>query len=173
MNHNLANPFLLAAEAFCYPAPGLLEALLSGLAGLPAKPETNGIERFLAQVRGLSLSEWEELYTRTFDLNPPSAPYIGFHMWGESYQRGNFMALMNRALMENEIEMEGELPDHVIPVLRYLGRVDQPLPELREVLQPGFERIRTGLHKADPENPYLLLFDSLQELYSGLVKETA
>ena len=128
----------LLADAFCYPAPGRLEALQAGLAALPpgrrqgrlSLPSSSSIGR-------LSLGEWEELHTRTLDLNPPAAPYVGFQIWGESYQRGAFLSKMNRALAEAGVDPDGELPDHLIPVLRYLAATPDPLPELVEVLGPG------------------------------------
>jgi nitrate reductase molybdenum cofactor assembly chaperone NarJ/NarW len=49
----------------------------------------------------------------------------------------------------------GELPDHLAPILRYLGCTTQPLPELVEVLQPALERMTAGLRRAEPDNPYL------------------
>ena len=52
----------------------------------------------------LSLGEWEELHTRTLDLNPPAAPYVGYQIWGDSYQRGAFLAKMNRALVEAGVD---------------------------------------------------------------------
>ena len=127
----------------------------------------------MKKIRPLSPGEWEELYTRTLDLNPPSAPYVGFQTWGESYQRGAFLSKMNRELLENGIDLQGELPDHLIPVLRYLGQVSEPLPELIEVLGPAVQRMTAGLRKADPDNPYLDLFEAVQSLCNALEKEPA
>ena len=72
------------------------------------------------------------------------------------------MAKMNRELMKADIDPEGELPDHLIPILRYLGQTAQPLPELVEVLDPAIQRMIGGLRSADPTNPYLDLFESAQ-----------
>lgn len=165
--------FLLAAEALCYPGPGQLETLQSGLDALADPPGAHAIRRFIDRLGARKLSEQEELYTRTFDLNPPGAPYLGYQVWGETYQRGAFLATLNRALLENEIETEGELPDHLIPVLRYLGKVERPLPELLWTLQQALQRMKDALKKADPDNPYLLLLDGVQDLCSQFVKEAA
>ncbi|MCC6146730.1 MAG: nitrate reductase [Anaerolineaceae bacterium] len=163
----------LLAEAFCYPTQGQLTFLKQGLEILPASQQKEFIASFVKKISRLSTGEWEELYTRTLDLNPPAAPYIGFQTWGESYQRGAFLAQMNRVLAENEIDLQGELPDHVIPVLRYLGKVGQPLPELVEVLEPAIQHIITGLQKADSGNPYLDLLKAVQSLCNRLEKEQA
>lgn len=167
------NVYTLLAEAFCYPAPGHLAALEKGLETLPAGIQKQSLASFIGKIRARSLGEWEELHTRTLDLNPPSAPYIGYQTWGESYQRGAFLSKMNRELMDAGVDTQGELPDHLIPVLRYLGQATEPLPELVEVLDPAIQRITTGLRKADPGNPYLDLLVAAQSLCNGLKKEPA
>lgn len=162
----------LLAEAFCYPGPEQLKFLETGLAILPVSPQKEKAAAFIKKIKRLSLGEWEELYTRTLDLNPPAAPYIGFQTWGESYQRGTFLSKMNRTLMEAGIDLQGELPDHLIPVLRYLGQISQPLPDLIEVLAPAMQRMTKELRKADPGNPYLDLFEAVESLCNELKKES-
>jgi len=148
----------LLAEACRYPQPGLIEQLEAGLTEADRSPEREALSKFVHKVSKLSLSEWEELYTRTLDLSPEVAPYIAFQVWGESYQRGEFMSKMNRVLFEQGIETEGELPDHLIPVLRYLSITDNPFPELVEHFEPAVKRMANELRKKDAKNPYNHLF---------------
>ncbi len=168
-----ANPYEVLAAAFCYPDTGHIEFLSEGAEFLPAGAVRKAFLSFLQRIGGLPLSDWEELHTRTLDLNPPSAPYFGFQTWGESYQRGAFLAALNHELAVEDIDAEGELPDHLIPVLRYLGRSHAPLPELVEILEPVMARLISVLHKSDPDNPYLDLFHAVQELIESMPKETA
>jgi nitrate reductase delta subunit len=72
------------AEAFRYPAPGHLAALRRQTAALPAGAVRSKLETFIEQVAGLSLGEWEELCTRTLDLNPAAPPYVGYAIWGDN-----------------------------------------------------------------------------------------
>lgn len=167
-----ANIENLLAEALCYPGPDQLTFLEKGIEMIPEGPQKNFLISFVKKIKPLSQGEWEELYTRTLDLNPPAAPYIGFQTWGESYQRGVFLSKMNRTLLEAGIDLQGELPDHLIPVLHYLGQVKEPLPELIEVLGPAVKRITNGLRKADPDNPYLDLLEAIKSLYNALEKES-
>jgi len=148
----------LLAEAYRYPQSGLLEQLETGLAETSRSPAREALAKFVYKVSKLSMSEWEELYTRTLDLSPEVAPYIAFQIWGESYQRGEFMSKMNRALFEQGIETEGELPDHLIPVLRYLSVTDNPFPELVEHFEPAVKRMLAVLREKDSKNPYNHLF---------------
>jgi nitrate reductase molybdenum cofactor assembly chaperone NarJ/NarW len=162
--------YLLFAESFRYPAPGRLEILERGLDSLKGDAQP-GYAAFVQGIRLLTLPEWEELYTRTWDLNPTSAPYIGYQIWGENYQRGNFMAAVNRVILEKQVDADGELPDHLIPVLRYLADDPAPLPELLEIFPAAIERIHNALQKAEPENPFTRLVESLLAYYKG--RETA
>ena len=161
-------PYELLAEAFQYPAPGRIELLREGCNQLPPGAVRKALHGFLQAISRLRLGEWEELHTRTLDLNPPAAPYIGFQMWGESYQRGAFLAKMNRALWEARVDDGGELPDHLIPVLRYLSTAAAPMPELVEVLEPAVQRMITALKKADPHNPYTLLLEAVALASEGI-----
>ncbi|MEJ2707572.1 MAG: hypothetical protein P8074_08165 [Anaerolineales bacterium] len=153
--------FTWIANAFRYPAPGSLEHLRNSQSEVPTGAVKHACSAFLAQIERLSLSQWEELYTRTLDLNPQTAPYVGFQTWGENYQRGQFLASLNQAYQPLDIDLDGELPDHIVPILRYLEAEPQPIPELVEVLEPSIKRMAGILRKADPQNPYLDLFEAV------------
>jgi len=154
------NVFALLAQALMYPRPGLLEELRAGLAGLRSGPAREGLAAFIRKIAPLSLAEWEELATRTLDLNPAAAPYVGFQIWGESYPRGEFMAQLSHALREHHIDTDGELPDHLVPILRYLAATDAPLPGLSERLQVAVDHMIATLREADRDNPYISLYEA-------------
>ncbi|MFN8404351.1 MAG: hypothetical protein U0V48_12470 [Anaerolineales bacterium] len=54
-------------------------------------------EKFANAIEGYSPQRMQELFTTTFDMQPVCYPYIGFHLYGESYKRGAFMAQLNEA----------------------------------------------------------------------------
>lgn len=153
--------FDVFAQALSYPAPSRLEALKIDAGLLHSSEIKKPFQRYLLQIEALTLGEWEELYTHTFDLNPVVTPYVGFQIWGDSYKRGNFMALLNRSMSEHGLSPNGELPDHLVPILKYLASTSQPLPELMEVLEPSLERMLESLRKNFPKNPYISLFESI------------
>lgn len=161
----------LIAEGFRYPAPGHLAAMQKALQDLPESSEKRCLAAFLANAAKLTLGSWEELHTRTLDLNPPAAPYIGFQTWGESYQRGEFLSKMSREMMENDIDPDGELPDHLISVMRYLARAKSPLPELLQVIEPAVQRMYDALRQADADNPYLDLLEGTRDVCRMIQKE--
>ncbi len=166
-------PWEIVAQAFCYPAPGQHDWLRNAVAQMPAGLARSALEAYWQGVSDLPLGKWEELHTRTLDLNPPAAPYVGFQTWGESYQRGTFLSKLNRELMKAQVDPAGELPDHLIPVLRYLGRAPDPLPDLVTAFDTALQRMIDGLRKVDPRNPYISLLEAAQVLGHSLNKEAA
>jgi nitrate reductase delta subunit len=154
------------AEALRYPAAGRLETLHSGLARLPDGPAKRGLADFIQRIEKLSLAEWEEIYTHTLDLSPTIAPYVGYQMWSDSYKRGSFMAKINREMQELGIEKDGDLPDHLVPILRYLDASAEPgitpIVELVEVFEPAVQKMRKGLRKTEPNNPYVYLLEAVR-----------
>jgi nitrate reductase delta subunit len=154
--------FGVIAKALQYPRPGQFEALQREWRGLPSGDFKKELGRFLERIEPLSLGEWEELHTRTWDLNPQAIPYVGFHRWGESYQRGNFMSRLNREMAALNVERKGELPDHLAPVLRYLEVTNSPLPEVMENLLLSLKAMSESLKKAERDNPYRWLLNATE-----------
>ena len=105
--------------------------------------------------------------TRTLDLSPAAAPYVGFQIWGESYQRGEFMAKLNHAMADLDIDPEGELPDHLVPILRYLAVADAPLPELAGHLQTVVGKMIAILREKERGNPYIHIYEAVLAASGG------
>ncbi len=76
--------------------------------------------QFAESIKGLESWQLEELFTRTFDINPSCALEIGWHLYGESYERGNFLVRMRQEMNRLGIPDSGELPDHLTNVLAVL-----------------------------------------------------
>jgi nitrate reductase assembly molybdenum cofactor insertion protein NarJ len=74
--------------------------------------------------------------------------------WGENYRRGSFMAALKADMERHDVDLGGELPDHIEPILRYVAEVAEPLEELTEVLAGAVTTMGETLHEADPDNPY-------------------
>lgn len=153
--------YAILAEALRYPCPGLANNLQAGIHAFPEGTARKALERFVQAVQKLSLGEWEEMYTRTLDLSPAVAPYIGYQLWGDGYPRGNFMAALNRAYRDAGVEVDGELPDHLGAVLAFLGSGALPPPELVEAFDPAIQKMLATLKKNEAENPFADLLEAV------------
>ena len=145
----------VVALALRYPTHDGMVALHSGVAALPKGGAEREMRRFIKDIDKMSFEDLEVLYTSTFDLNPVVAPYVGHLVWADSYERGGFMAKLQRAMFAVGVDPEGELPDHLDPILRYLSATDEPINDLKPVLVPAVTKMEKTLKKADSKNPYL------------------
>jgi nitrate reductase delta subunit len=118
---------------------------------------------FHRQVEGLGIDELQELYTRSFDLNPVCALEVGYHLFGENYKRGLFLARLNETEAPYALKQEHQLPDYLPVLLRLLARLDDE--ELRaaltkECLLPAVARMLEALSKQ--LNPYASLIGMVE-----------
>ncbi len=82
------------------------------------------VEEFAQALEGKSLLELQELFTVTFDLNPVCSLELGWHLFGENYDRGLLLVKMRALLREHWIAESGELPDHLSYALRLIARME-------------------------------------------------
>jgi nitrate reductase delta subunit len=119
--------------------------------------------KFCDGVQSLSLSSRQELYTRTFDLNPVCALDIGYHLFGENYKRGVFLANLRETEAPFDLGQERQLPDYLPVLLRLLNKLDDK--ELRasligECLIPAIDKMLVALQEG--ENPFRHLIQTLR-----------
>lgn len=126
---------------------------------------------FRTGVDSLSLSELQELYTRSFDLNPVCTLEVGYHLFGDTYKRGLFLARLRETEGFFALGQERQLPDYLPVMLRLVGRLDDG--ELRgalvnECLLPATEKMLDALGKA--ASPYT---DLVRTVKAALAREVA
>lgn len=169
---NNLHPYL--AVLLDYPREGFESTLMESLL-LIAKATTmqateshelrltrQSLEQFAAEIATKSLEERQELYSHTFDINPVSCLNVGWHLYGEAYDRGAFLVKMRQLLREYEIKESTELPDHLIHVLPLLGTM--PVEDANKFFQsfvlPGMNKMMEGV--AGKSNPYEFLLQAVQ-----------
>jgi nitrate reductase molybdenum cofactor assembly chaperone len=148
-----------------YPSEGW-PALIESFGELVAdeNPESSdAFTNFRESVVTLSLSELQELYTRTFDLSPVCALDIGYHLFGENYKRGVFLANLRETEAPFDLGQEHQLPDYLPVLLRLLTKLDDE--ELRSALVvdcmiPALEKMLKTL--SEGENPYRHLIEAVR-----------
>lgn len=143
--------FDLWASVFRYPNEDTI-ANLRSLGAILEETHSEAVLHladFTRKVRKLELFEIEELWTRTFDLNPVASLDLGWHLYGETYERGSFMVAMRDYLRTEGIPESGELPDHLSHALQLLGHWDSEKRAafLRERLFPALNKVIDALEQ--------------------------
>ena len=125
MNDDL-HIYELLARLLAYPESDCLEVAERCRAALADVDESMAasIARFVDRMKDCRYEAIEEIYTQTFDMGPARALEIGWHLYGENYDRGSFLVWMRQQLRDASLEESHELPDHIMHVLRILGRME-------------------------------------------------
>jgi nitrate reductase assembly molybdenum cofactor insertion protein NarJ len=113
-------------------------------AAVTGSPEIRALAQALAP---LSLGLIQEAFIQAFDMNPNATLEIGWHLFGEQYERGEFLVNMRVRLREAEIAECGELPDHLLHVLPLMARMaDEDAHAFADkFVLPALAKIEAGL----------------------------
>lgn len=142
------------AQMLEYPTGGTLGAAVEAQKLLADKDpaSTAQLKEFHDYAASLPPGRLEEVYTGTFDLDAACHPYIGYHLFGETYKRSAFLVeLKQRYNAEGFIFPSTELPDHLAIILHFLSatRDETQAQEIaRDALLPVLERM-TGRAKSE------------------------
>lgn len=122
------------------------------------------LEAFCAFLEENPPTRWEEVYTRTFDLQPVCWPYVGYQLFGESYKRGMFMARLRSTYRRQGFDAGDELPDHLAVLLEYValhGDKDEELSKdlLDLCIKPALSKMLQAMRRAD--TPYKGVLEAL------------
>ncbi|MBI3669601.1 MAG: nitrate reductase molybdenum cofactor assembly chaperone [Acidobacteria bacterium] len=130
-----------------------------------AQPAAAGLLRsFQEQIRGSSTEELQALFTSTFDLDPVCSLEVGWHLFGEQYERGVFLVKMRQQMRRFALAESTELPDHLTHVLAVLGRME---PEEADefaaaCVHPALDKMRAGL--GGKNNPFENVLEAIARL---------
>lgn len=115
---------------------------------------------FNRQMSAITINEAQERYTRTFDLNPACAMEIGYHLFGENYKRGLFLAQLMEMESGLELGQQQQLPDYLPVLLRLVDRLAQSDVRgelIAECLVPALQK----MIEASAESPYRHLLEAV------------
>ena len=131
------------------------------------------VSAFCEATADLNDTELEELYTRTFDLNPVCTPEVGWHIYGEQYRRGRFLVQARELLQLVGIEERGELPDHLMSLLPAVARLQPEDAALfaGTYLVPAIDKMLIGLE--DKANPYEQILRAIRTVLMTFATEPA
>jgi nitrate reductase molybdenum cofactor assembly chaperone NarJ/NarW len=166
-----ANEFDLLASLLGYPGEEYLGKAVLCLEALAENDPEAAVPlgEFLEQTRSFSVEELQELYAATFDLDPACSLEVGWHLFGENYERGEFLVKMRGELRRLGVAESAELPDHLTHALAALGRMEpqEAADFATACLFPALDKMRAGLKgKSNPfENALLAAGRVLEHRY--------
>jgi nitrate reductase assembly molybdenum cofactor insertion protein NarJ len=147
----------LLAELFWYPDQAYADRVKPAHAFLKAHYPEAGREMdvFVDLFPFGDLSQMEELFTRSFDVQSITTLDVGYVLFGEDYKRGELLANLNREHNESGIDCRNELADHLPNLLRLLVVIGED-PEKTELVEELVEEIlapalRQMIAEFDPE----------------------
>ncbi|MGE5813019.1 MAG: nitrate reductase molybdenum cofactor assembly chaperone [Acidobacteriota bacterium] len=107
---------------------------------------------FANSLAALSTGQIQEAFIQAFDMNPNATLEIGWHLFGEQYERGEFLVNLRGRLRAAEIAECGELPDHLLHILPLMSRMhDEDARAFADkYVLPALAKIETGLPKESP-----------------------
>lgn len=154
-----------------YPDAGLAGRAEAALAAELPPGAREALAAFADHAKAADPRDLEELYTRTFDMNPACSLEVGWHLHGEQYERGAFLVRMRELLRRLELPEDHELPDHLSHALRVLGRLEgeEGRRFAAESLVPAVAKMREGLTGQD--NPYRRLLEAVDAVVQARAAE--
>lgn len=150
------------ADLLEYPGDAYLETLESVLRDFQDEPYGAGVSAnvmlFREVITGKDLGELQEIYTRTFDINPVCSLNIGWHLYGENYTRGAFLVTARELLRRYGIQEGTDLPDHLGSLLRLLPLLarEESAAFSRTYLLPSIRKMQSALEGKDDPFEHLL-----------------
>ncbi|HEX9093494.1 MAG TPA: molecular chaperone TorD family protein [Coriobacteriia bacterium] len=153
------DPLTMLASLFLYPDDEYARRAVTAAAAL----KHPALDTFVDRIRALGTTALQERFIDTFDLNPAATLEIGWHIYGEQYERGELLVTLRQHLRDANIAETGELPDHLIHVLPLLAAMNAAdrAGFVDRYLDPALERIAAAL---PAENPFADLVRATREI---------
>lgn len=160
----MPNPCQLFAEILDYPGPSVAEATKQCVAIMEAEcPEAAAkLRDFEVASTASDLACVQELYTKSFDLQPDCTLNASYHLFGDDWRRSMFLAELKGIYESNAFPTGNELPDHLCLILRFIALKgpDEQTDELaQECVVPAIRRMLSTLKPGD--NPYRHALEAL------------
>jgi nitrate reductase delta subunit len=127
---------------------------------------------FVDATAALPLTTLEEEYTAAFDFDPACTLDVGWHLFGESRERGGLLARLRADMQRAGIPESRELPDHLTQVLQLIAREpeDRAAP-VAEMVKPAVSAIERALVKRG--SPYAHVLAAIYEEMTALSDRAA
>lgn len=128
------------------------------------------IKPFVDYICTHTRDEYEELYTKTFDVQPICYLDLGYVIFGEDYKRGAFLLHMQEEQLKAGNDCGTDLSDNISNMLTLYTKTDnqQFLDELSvKILIPGLEKMIAEFKQARID----LKVKVLKKLHKAIIQE--
>jgi len=143
---NILKSYEIYADVFSYPEESLRSKIKNVQKHLEEfyNEEANLFFEFSEFASSIELKKWEEIYTRTFDVQALTTIDLGYVLFGDDYKRGELLVNLSKEHKKVNNECSSELADHLPNVLRLLRKLnDNDLLEdiIALILKPALSKI--------------------------------
>lgn len=167
-----AKIYNLYASVFRYPDKGFTEDVTllekSLLYTSPAALESFLV--FSSFMKDNTLFEQQELFTKTFDVQPICYLDLGYVIFGEDYKRGAFLLHMQQEQQRWNNECGTDLPDHLSNMLTLMVKMEGESISselVHRILIPGLDKMMSEFTPARVE----LKVQVLKKLHKAIIQE--
>jgi len=145
--------YRLMAVLLDFPEQGLKEEVNEVQTFLESRyPDVvDNFRPFYELVKGISIDDIQELYTRTFEVQAITTLDLGYLLFGDDYKRAELLVNLNREHTTIGNDCGHELADHLPNVIRLITLLeDDELRQelLRKLIIPGLKKM---IGDYDPE----------------------
>jgi len=116
----------LLADLFLYPSEEAKAKIINVQNYIDVNFQTvsDSLRDFSEFVKMTSMKEWEEVYTRTFDVQALTTLDLGYVVFGDDYKRGELLVNLSKEHTKAGNDCGTELADHLPNVLRLINKTD-------------------------------------------------
>lgn len=122
-------------------------------------PVSQAMTELIAWLADAEVGGPEERYTQLFDLKPVCTMNTGYHLFGDTYQRGELLAGLSADLTRYDVAFGHDLPDFLPTLLRLLGRLEDDEDRrvlVHAIVMPALVKMNDALEKSPGPWPTLL-----------------
>ncbi len=145
---------------FQYPQNGYMEMLTSIEYDGFNEDEQHELKQFFSLSLQSELKSLQEIYISSFDMNPATCLDIGWHLYGENYNRGQFLVKVRNLMKDKGVKETRDLPDHLTHIIALLIRMGSEEQKVfgKDYIIPALKKISKGFENSESPYKHLIKF---------------
>lgn len=125
LGENILSSYKIIADVFTYPKEGLRDKikLVQKLLNSNYQEASEVFTPFTGFSETIEICKWEEIYTRSFDVQAITTLDLGYVLFGDDYKRGELLVNLSNEHKNAGNDCGYELSDNLPNVLRLLEKL--------------------------------------------------